>query len=251
MKISIARAHELSHRTQFFSELDAAGNELLEALCRYQWSPMTWNGGRRLESEFISSSALVLDFDDGKWSLDDAEKWVRSFHFRAIIGLTRSHQIEKSGRCVDRFRIVVPWTKPIIDVRVHRQNHEKIFRSIPADKSCVDGARSYRPFKAIHSVHDGKTLNWDQFRVPKQKPVYYVRSSIAPWICDILTNGAPEGQRNGTCFRVAANLAKNGFSDAEIESMIIGSAIDLPEREKRDAARSGIRAGRGAGCSVG
>lgn len=244
MKISVAKAHEKSQRTQFFDVLEATGRELCAAMCRYQWSPIVWDDGRRLQEKFLFSTACVLDFDDGKWALADAENFVRSFHFRAIIGTTKSHQIEKNGAVCDRFRIVIPWTKPCDNVWAHRQNMEKIFSSMPVDKACKDGARSYRPFTAIHAVFDGKTLNWDKFKERKQEPVYYIRGSVPKWILEVLTNGAPDGQRNGACFRVAANLVKCGLRDEEIETMIVSSNIGLTEREKRDAARSGIRAGR-------
>lgn len=240
MKISIAKASDRSHCTQFFTELD---NTKPLDLCKYQWSPIIWKGGRRLELEFLCSTALVLDFDDGQWDLAAAEKWIHSLHLAAIVGTTKSHQVEKNGQTVDRFRIVVPWTRPIDDVRAHRQNMIKVLRTVPADKACVDGARSYRPFREIVGMHTGKTLAWDKYLAPKQRPVY-IRSSIPEWIIDILTNGAAPGQRNGACFRIAANLVKCALRDDEIEAMIISSNIDLPTREKLDAARSGIRAGR-------
>lgn len=246
MHLSISNG---DHTSKYFRFADVSGDDLYRHLCNYQWSPIVWKDGTRAKANFQYSTAMVLDFDDGDWTIEKACQWADSFRFKYICGTTRSHQKEKSGKTpCDRFRMLIPWTAHVLDLYSHEKNMGAIGRHVPTDKACFDGARSYRPFVEIcRIVDDGRSISPKLFEPSKHKPVYLLRSNIPAWVTEVLANGAPNGQRNGTCFRVAANLVKCGLPDGQIEQMIIDSNIELSEGEKRNAARSGIRAGhRGA-----
>lgn len=215
----------------------------------------------RNTSNFLKAQYLALDFDDGRWMLSDAETWCKGLGVSAIIGTSKSHLKEKvkpSGKiepAMHRFRIVIPFSAPIESYAVYRAVMEHIFKDIPTDQSCKDGARFFWPCKEIYTCIKG-----DTFPIPEVTPKHTVTKAeqkdiMAPvkdnpwampsWITRALAFGVPPGQRNITIYKIAANLSLAGYDHDEIIRLIMltPGLQDLSEAEIEQAVRNGFQAG--------
>lgn len=131
-------------------------DELSEIITRSVWSPNVFKNGHRINDNFSSSFFLVLDFDNGHTTLRDAGRLFCDY--RGIIGTSKSHGVitEKNPDAHDRFRVVIPWEKPISDPLVYAYNMELAADRYDCDASCVDLARYYFPCKQIVACTDGE-----------------------------------------------------------------------------------------------
>jgi replicative DNA helicase len=73
------------------------------------------------------------------------------------------------------------------------------------------------------------------------------------WVSSALRNGAPEGQRNVTCARLAGYLLGKGLPEDVVETMLLGFAArcvpSLPDREVTRAVQSVARRERASGST--
>jgi hypothetical protein len=90
----------------------AISQKITPFILRRVWSPCVWDGGRRREQNFAFAGWGALDFDDGRYTLEQAKTdWREFIH---VMGTTKSHQVAKNGGAAcDRFRILFPWEEPI------------------------------------------------------------------------------------------------------------------------------------------
>lgn len=243
-------AHHLNFVVQTVGSIQDVGAILIG---KRHWSPIIWHSGYRKGADFQSCELAVYDFDDGRWSAAHAASYFDDLGLSYIIGATRSHQIAKGNAppC-DRFRVVVPFSRAITDLATYRFNMRALLQAVPADQACTDGARKYRPGGAVLAWSDGKSLvpmstppPPDPALVAARLKKMKITGELPRWVYDCLAGNVPEGQRNATCFRLAANMVKYGVPDDTIVRMVVGSGITLPDLEKEHAARSGIRAARG------
>lgn len=220
--------------------------EIAELTKNDVWSAIVWNDGARLSVNFLYATCAVFDFDSGEWTLTDAHKWFADRGRQHVIGTTKSHQIEKGGRCVDRFRVIVPLETPITDARAYCQNMKRWLKLMPADQAAADAARRWLPFKEIAIAHAGAPLAWKPYKAPPPKPPCpYMAAGIVPrWVQELLDRGAPEGQRNFSVFKIAVNLAERNFSKQEVIQLVAASRITLDEKEAQNAVDSGFRRAR-------
>lgn len=75
---------------------------------------------------------------------------------------------------------------------------------------------------------------------PRKMPAIPPRSmslSLPAWLEDLIRDGAPQGQRSEACFKVMIQLAKRGWTDAEIESVFETGGIGEKMREMRTGKR--------------
>jgi hypothetical protein len=131
-------------------------NQIADTMLTNVWSPNIFTNGHRANETFRSSFFLVLDFDDGSFTLKDA--YHHFIDYRCIIGTTKSHGVvsEKNPTGADRFRVVIPWEKTISDPLVYSYNMEQVVDKYDCDTSCVDPARFYFPCKEITVCQDGE-----------------------------------------------------------------------------------------------
>lgn len=197
-----------------FKAQESSLSELAWLILAYQWSPIIWQGGRRLQERFVESHFLALDFDAPEYPLIDA---LRGFQGLAhLIGTTRSHRKDKGGVVCDRYRVVIPWTEPIKDLAVYRHNVCLALRMYEhADHSCKDGARLYFPCKTIvHVDADGDT--WDVEPLPVGRKTQVNARSVpqrhfSPFAVNCLENVMPLHTRNNACFRLGCEFSRLGF----------------------------------------
>ena len=237
-----------------FEPVDFGGDlaAIARAICRYAWSPSQWlDGGRRLQECWARALYCVLDFDDGMMTVAQAK---RAFaDCRHIIGTTRNHQRVKDRLpACDRLRVVVPFARVVENLAEFRASQAHWIGRYGSDDSCIDGARFYWPCKDIISIQ----TEGDAFEVipppppPKRRDYTLTRQvrMIPRYLQPILMNGAPEGERNATCFRLGAELARCGFADERIYKIVEASPITLPIDELRRAVANGIKAARAEGA---
>lgn len=222
---------------------------LAQVICTNVWSPIIWKDQRRNTENFLYSDIIGLDFDEGP-TLESVKKNLAALHIKSLIGLTKSHQKEKSGKpACDRFRVIIPWHQRVTDYNVYRQNLERLSKIFPGDKACKDGARIFQPCVRIDAFLDGRGYSWLPYVAPSysaaQTSEYFKRNGIIPrYIRDMIDHPPGSGERNKHCFRIAANLSKYGFSESDCIAAVMSCAVGLPEREKLMAAKSGFKAGK-------
>ncbi len=211
------------------------------------WSNSIWAVDTRLESEWRASYFAAIDVDSG-YSLQQAIKELSDTNH--VIGTTKSH-----GHKGDRFRILIPWSKPIKDINQYRYNIKKITEKYDGDTSACDGARFFWPCKEIVSVnYDKEFYNQDvlEFKTPTKKETVKKYSQYAnlkvtpPWVMHALKFGVPDGERNNYIYSISKTLTLCGLEQSKILDLIKSSPIPLasaPEKEIVNAVNNGVRKG--------
>jgi len=221
---------------------------MAQAIVSQPWSPGRFEFGHRHESNFIGSSIIALDFDEGK-TLDWAiAKFARLRH---IIATTKSHGIEKGKKppC-DRFRVVLFLPYCYTFLPLYKSTMAAYVELLGADEQVKDGARFFWPSRDIISVRDGFTC--PELRSKKAKPKS-AEQAVAPVIrkwepeekrfdrrdpttrlgCRAWASGAgyQEGIRNRSCFQAACDLFEAGWSEGDVAAWIhkIGTSLDCDE----------------------
>ncbi len=237
-------------------------NRIARGISSYTWSPIFWDMGQRGEQYFDESHWCAFDFDSPDFTLKDAE---RAFcDSICIVGTTRSHRLTKGahGPC-DRFRVMVPWERPITDLRTYRYNMERLAQTHAMDKACLDGARLFFRCRSIELVslegyHQPVATPPRDYDVPSEvySPVRHhermarhARSLTHPrWVDIQLTSPVQVGRRAVTFYGVSKDLYLLGYTEDEIRRLILqsptyagGDLIPATRRKLDDAIRSGIK----------
>ncbi len=221
------------------------------------WSPIIWRKGERGQVNFERADWCVLDFDnkpsDGFMSLEEAKRtFCDMVHF---IGTTRSHQKEKHGRTVDRFRVAMMFTNPILNVRDYRYTMERVTKRYPVDDSGKDGARYFFQCQEIVQINaDGYTedpmIAGDDFERPNtERYTAYASAGVLPTkVRAALIMEIPKGRRNTTWYGISKDLARMGFAFEKIVAQIMRSPTCTKHEngdllaEVEQCVRSGINA---------
>lgn len=250
ISISSGRSSELNDHKIFavarLQDLTNIGN----LLCNVVWSPIIWSWGRRKSQNYLFSDFAVFDFDDGRWSIDDAIAFVNKNEYAAIIGTTKSHQIPKNNNppC-DRFRLILEWEKRVSSKPEYIQNMRRIASHLPCDQQCTDAARMYQPCTEVVFVKPGKGLMCKPYvPTPKPTPTVYQQAGILPrWLQAMVQESPAGGMRNKHIFKLAAKLAEHGYSEAQVVSTLLAAPIDrtdLSNEEITNSAKSGYKSRR-------
>lgn len=249
MLVSVSRSFSDADNAHLYVDAIDVQNfkDLAKIVCGpKRWSPLIWTDGIRRQENFERAEFVVLDFDDGKLGVAAAVDHFTREGVRFILGVTRSHRIPKGTTAAqDRFRVVMHMDAPVTHLPRYKQNMRRIISAYPADTSCGDGARIYRPCTKIIAAADGDRIPMLPFQEPKPKNpdigvTMRLLGKVPRWITEVLSRDCP-GQRNQTVFRVAAKLAEYGFSEGDIRRMIFDSPISLSDAEKESAIGSGLR----------
>lgn len=225
-------------------------------ICQGVWSPNLWRDGRRKKENFIGSSFLTYDFDDGM-TVKEVSKYCQGFGIAFVIGATRHHQIPKKDKpACDRFRLVIPFSGVVTsesDLRYTLKNKSSFFK---VDPSCNEGGRLFFPCTKILEIKTGGTISWE--KAPEYKPSRYkefrIQNRILPrWLSEMAANAMPpsglgggrysDQGRNNFIFMLARHLASYALSDSEIMDICMKNPTE-PEEDKAYVIRQGIKAGR-------
>ncbi len=219
------------------------------------WSPIIWVQGYRRTDDFQMCMLMVLDFDGPGYSI---EACIEDFWgVRHIIGTTKSHGQIKNGVICDRYRLIVPFSRPILSLAEYLSNIKRAVKSLPADQSCTDGGRFFFPCIDIVSVND-VGIDYQVVECPVdasalvKSEVQCRRSGnqsgswgiLPPWDCALLRQPILAGQRNCTCFHLGLTLTRHGFDEAAVMRIVRSTDIkidgDFTEAELIRATQSGI-----------
>ena len=93
-------------------------------LAHYEPSKQAINGHRRAESFISGQNVIGFDIDDSM-SLSEAIELMKPYTY--LIYTTKSHQKEKNGKVLDRFRIILPTkTTFYVDEEQHKELYDNI-----------------------------------------------------------------------------------------------------------------------------
>lgn len=232
LSVSVRRPDNPANRHTVFSVIEPTDiGAFCQAITHNVWSPLVWQDGKRSGKNFLSCGYLALDFDNGQWSLKDAENWLKDNNYRGIIGTTKSHQLPKikaSGETApscDRFRVVVPLSKVVTDKNLYTFMMREVMARLPCDESCKDTGRFFWPCVNIVTVYPGDTL----YAVPESAPSepdysqnlteHKQLGTLPGWAVGVLMGQVPEGNRHRTCYRLGAELSKLGYTREQIINM--------------------------------
>lgn len=200
------------------------------------WSPIVWKGGQREKAAFESCSLVALDFDSGEWSLDDAMQYVQHIGCAALVATTKSHRKPKISGAkklppCDRFRLVMA-ADPCTSLDDYEYTMRQYVAALPADKSCVDGARYYFPCSEVAWYQDGSRVSWLEcpwdetaeakemaFGGPCDPEDYRNLWSLPYYIDAYILYGALE-ERHKKAYIVGCELARRGFQPFEIMQLL-------------------------------
>lgn len=197
-----------------------------QLICKYVWSPIVFRDDYRCERNFEVSYFCALDFDSPEFSLREACKvFCDTQH---IIATTRSHQKPKGeALACDRFRVVIPWEKPVSSLGVYKYLMRKVTERFDCDTACKDGARFFFPCLKVVSLSlegyceasdvDLSKLASDGVNAtPRRAHVRASKRIMSPRAAVALSQVIPVGERNNTIYYLGCELARLGvaFDDA-------------------------------------
>jgi len=171
--------------------------------------------------------SVVVDSGHGYhayWKLDAPVPWAKAQI--AMVGLAR---MLKGDHVYDQPRILrIPgtmnWKDALapVPVRTVVFNTTNILRFADFHEATERGMKDLSP-----KSHVGRE-NW--LTRPKQ-------DDLPDWLEELIRNGAPQGQRSEQCFKVMCQLAKRGWSDADIRNVFDTGGIGEKMREMRTGDR--------------
>lgn len=235
----------------WLSTMDA----LAQCMISFPWAPARYENGHRLEANFLGSSLIALDFDEGKtveWAI---EKFARLRH---IIMTTKSHGIQKGKKppC-DRFRVVLFLPYLYSYLPLYKSVLLAYVDLLGADGQAKDGARFFWPSKEIISVKDGFSCPElrPKKRAPKavpattpathqahQKQTYSEsdRDPTTKFGCRAWLAGAgfKENSRNLSCFQAACDLFECDWDEGKVYTWLRSVGTSLEDVEVLTTIRS-------------
>lgn len=205
-------------------------SEAQQYILKYAWSPCVWDGNIRAKSRFAFSDFCALDFDDGKWNIQDAASMLTQNNLCGFVGTTKSHGVDKGGVTCDRFRIVMPWASRITCAKTYEQNMARLVEHMPADRAAKDAARFFWACTAVVFYRPGVKLDWVPLKTALPKYRELTKHRIVPpgILTKLRATGA--GNRNNMVYWTAKRLKECGLSVDEAEKVIADNiALDRVE----------------------
>ena len=131
----------------------------------WHYSSIQWIDGYRKTDNYKSyEDVLIYDFDDGM-TIDEAVS--RFKNYNAVIMPTKSHQIDKKGLVCDRFRVVIPFSTPMIkDAEMSKLIKTEIYKECGADLQVASASTKFRgsPMKHNPIFTNGSNLfEWEKY----------------------------------------------------------------------------------------
>lgn len=237
-RISVFEGREALHAQYVTNELLVDFNSMEQHISTYSWSPSIFHEAiakdgvlrrNRKKIYFSSAQVFAIDIDNGL-SLSAAIKSVKSLGLSAIIGTTKSHQLDKwnSERTAfqpacDRFRIVFFLAAPIQTTEQYRAVYQAFKNIFPmCDDNCKDSARFFYPCKQIVFKNVGNLFEIDAFiknvHEAINHPVSYVSQNqiikgiLSKKTLDFIAHGAPNGEWHNRLISALFDLKQQGYS---------------------------------------
>jgi hypothetical protein len=259
--ISISLHPEKSHMVKTFVRRNISSmKEISYFLENYVCAGMIYKGCHRRKENFISGGWIGLDIDKGL-TLVDAIDTLKDMYIACVVGTSRSHQKEKrteGGKVeppCDRFRIFIEMQGSTECLHTYEYNVREWIKVFSSDKSCIDGARLFRPIKVVF-VQEEYPQAWlplpPHLRPEARAKVFAktlvkhkTRKTIPSWVLRAQENGVPPGGRHLMCYRIGATLAALGYEENEISEFILsGPLIDIGVENVRRQVEWGAKRAR-------
>lgn len=263
ISVSLSKTLEPQFQRHFAEIEPASFSDWTSILTTSVWSPILWRGGCRLKAAFLSCAYIVLDCDNGEFKLSEAVEWCRDLNLSHIIGVTKSHGIEKVSRsgkrepACDRFRMILRASYAMTNRELYEYNMGLMAEYFAADISCKDAGRFFYPCREIVSTGLGETVAWrqeydadyipenDRYEMRRERLKQYSKGCLPHWIRGILMGAETiaVGERHKTCYRLGAWLGVIGFSVDEIVEMLCKTTLgDIGRSDVYRAVENGYRA---------
>lgn len=244
---------EVARSKRFTSEPVESLEDLrrLVSLNRF-WAPIVWKDGHNKKENFEAAYFMALDIDESPYSYAAVKNKLIGLGYCAVMYTTQSHQKPKSGKPpADRFRFIIPFARPILDVAVFHYNMRHWVGVYSGDNGCTSGALSFRPARdGIEVIAGGRLADWVAVPPPKpRRQSYRGTRSIPEWLAAKIQNGEPGRARHATLFHITAELSARGFNEAEAIDIVQSSPVweQDSDDDSRRTARDGWRAGQKEG----
>lgn len=236
---------------------DVTFTRLAACTSKYRMSPIIWNDGRRLGTNFKYADFIGLDSDSGVFTLEMALAEFKSY--KHVIGTTKNHQKQKGteGPC-DRLRVFLQLNERVDSFPLYRYICTLLAKNYNCDTNPVDGARMFGPCTPVSVQDEGRCLDVGFYRdrlwkeqeaiaaKPKKSlPVDPSLKKLRPWVRQLLITGVDKNvSRNEACYKIGIYATRDGFSQSEIVELIMNSAIPIDytvRKEVENAVKNGVK----------
>lgn len=238
----ISRVINLTQTNEFkFNSL----KELAEFTLKHDWSPFTFKDGYRHGTSWSSCDIMALDIDEG-CTVAEAKELFKDYEH--VILASKSHQKEKNGKVLDRFRVIIPLSETIKDQEIYKNTWYFLSNKYPfIDQQCKDFGRYYFLSKSLLHYNLGKPLSPVTVNImPKvyEKPkleLKLTKGKLSRATMEFIINGAAAGQRNIATFKAAKDFQEQGYTIEEAKEKLANTPAldkDFQGRELEQTIRS-------------
>ena len=181
-----------------------------------------FSDGHKVKDSWIGTSAIMLDFDDGKMTVDQLLSKQTILGCDSFVFSSQNHQKKKGSEpACDRLRVLIPLDEPIISEIERHQIEQKFIREFPGlDPGFMGKARYFAHGNTLVSSFVGGKgyFNWKKFVdeiLPTEEDDNHQLDVQQPIQRDFLINGVSQGNRDNACFQAACTLRDSGYSHEE------------------------------------
>lgn len=134
--------------------------------------------GHRTIENIENYHSVMLDWDNGKISLEEMKNYVENLSYTCLLFTSRNHLKETDKGCNERFRLWIPLKKSIS--KEQYENLGKVllnqFKDTYLDETCFDVARFFNPSNGnmIHYFNKGEFLDAFEIIRPEITPLQEV-----------------------------------------------------------------------------
>lgn len=220
-----------------FAKANGKFEDIPNFICTKVWSPIVWKNGQRAKENFVSSSVVAVDIDEGK-TIDETAAELTDYGLSFHIATTKSHQKPKTTDsgvnkpACDRYRVLIATAGTVDNRELYTYNAIQAIDLLGGDLSGGDGARYFFPcVDVVRSVVGKNLLPWQPLPhdyVPEAQRHLERRERLGrdgavgllpAWILSIL-EGNVGAERHKTCYSIGCTLAAMGMNEAQITKMI-------------------------------
>ena len=172
--------------------------------------------GIRKKENWVGCSALMLDFDDGRMTVENLLSEQSKWEFDSYVFSSQNHQKSKGSEppC-DRLRVLIPFKEPITDERT-RDHIEKVFKQKfkSLDPGFMDKTRYFaHGTTSVSSFTESKgPMDWKLLVNQVDSPSDLIVEDDNRIRRDFLTSGVSKGKRDIACFKAACTLRDCGYT---------------------------------------
>jgi len=181
-----------------------------------------FSDGHKVKDSWIGTSAIMLDFDDGKMTADQLLSKQSNWNFNSYAFSSQNHQKQKGSEpACDRLRVLIPLDESIRTENERFQIERKVIEDFPeVDPGFMGKARYFAHGSTVVSsfIDDRGSFKWKEFVdeiIPIEENEDHQLDDHREIQRDFLSNGVSQGDRDNACFQAACTLRDCGYSREE------------------------------------